>query len=472
MEGDYLHRPDSPQGVTTWENGTWTVEVLQPIALTSNPIAINADVNQRYVSDVGGGASWLIANQTQVGPLEKFQVVDLGHGNVAIKSVFDGRYVTAEDAGASPLIANRTTVTPWETFRWVTLGNNSFALRAQANGLYVSAPAGGGSSLQAVASVVSAAEMFHWSPKPDSCAANSLLSIAGSCVTPSASIYGYWPSSGGQDPNSPNNRVILADVAAAGTVTFDLSSATADTYLYLLNGNNQVLASSNTAGVNGVDRITMSLAAGTYKLVAATNAVGQTAQFTLLSDKAKLRYPQQLDVIEANEFDFVYDDIGTGANSGDIGVWRPRLSQYPGYYSLGDVGMPSDDRVPSTTFLVRGAGDLLKPPVDYTWVWDDVGTGGSHDATFWAPVAPAGYTCLGNVVWPGYGSKPPVDLIRCVKTDYVLPANPAWLWTDKGSGGDSDVTVYQPVPQDHRGLGASTFVGQGWYGARAAPTGP
>src|SRR4051812_46962710 len=163
-KGDYLHRPDSDQGVTTWDQGTWTVEIAQPRALTRFPIAISARINQRYVTAENGGASSLIANRTQVGPWEGFQVVDLGGGNVAIKSTFNGLYVTAENGGASPLIANRTQVGPWETFRLINLENNDFALRA-VNGLYVSALSAGGSPLTAAGPTANTWETFHWTPQ-------------------------------------------------------------------------------------------------------------------------------------------------------------------------------------------------------------------------------------------------------------------------------------------------------------------
>ena len=58
----------------------------------------------------------------------------------------------------------------------------------------------------------------------------------------------------------------------------------------------------------------------------------------------------------------------------------------------------------------------------------------------------------------GYG-KPSTDLIRCVKSEYVLPANPAWVWEDSGSGADYDLGLWQAAIRDHRAACApSTFV--------------
>jgi Vacuolar protein sorting-associated protein 62 len=45
-----------------------------------------------------------------------------------------------------------------------------------------------------------------------------------------------------------------------------------------------------------------------------------------------------------------------------------------------------------------------------------------------------------------------------VRSEYVLPANPAGLWNDSGSGADNDVGIWQVEPRDHRGLALSTFI--------------
>ncbi|MDY7229769.1 Vps62-related protein [Hyalangium rubrum] len=271
-------------------------------------------------------------------------------------------------------------------------------------------------------------------------------------------IYGRWLGSGGRNPSSPSNRVFILDHAGpTATVTFTLTSA-ADTYLYLLDASGNVLGQDDDSGGGYNSRLSATLAPGTYKLVAATYAAGQSAEFTLSSDKAPLRFSQRLTLKAATQFLWVYDDRGTGA-SDDVSIWRPNLSQHPGFYSLGDVAMPDGAGGPSPrmTFVVQGEGDLLARPVDYTWVWSDWGSGGTYDGSFWEPVAPAGYTCLGSVGVLGY-NKPSTDLIRCVKSEYVLPANPNWVWNDSGSGADHDVALWQAVPADHRGLHASTFI--------------
>ncbi|NVJ27209.1 Vps62-related protein [Myxococcus sp. AM011] len=271
-------------------------------------------------------------------------------------------------------------------------------------------------------------------------------------------VYGRWLGSGGRSPTHPGNRTFIVDHAGpTATVTFTLTS-TVDAYLYLLDASGNVLAEDDNSAGNLGARLSVSLAPGTYKLVAATASPGQSADLTLVSDRAPLRFSQRLLVKPVSTFQWVYDDSGTGSND-DVSIWRPNLAQSPGYYSLGDVAMPNGGGgpAPSTALVVQGEGDLLARPVDYVWVWDDKGSGGTHDGSFWEPVAPAGYTCLGAVGVLGYG-KPSTDLIRCVKNEYVVSANPSALWNDSGSGANNDVGLWQPLVRDHRGLPATTFV--------------
>jgi NedA-like, galactose-binding domain/Vacuolar protein sorting-associated protein 62 len=275
-------------------------------------------------------------------------------------------------------------------------------------------------------------------------------------------VYGHWSGSGGRSASHPSNRQFFVDVYGMNEPVSFLLSSSANAYLYLLDGNGNVIAEDDNGGGGTHARISRVLQAGTYKLVAATATAGQSAEFTLAADRAVLRYPQRLRVQAATYFNWVYDDYKTGAND-DVSVWRADLSRYPGYYSLGDVAMPSHGEAPRMTFVVSGEGDLLARPVDYNWVWSDWGSGGEHDVSFWDPVPPSGYTCLGTVTVLGY-DKPSTDLIRCVRSEYVLPANPAYVWDDAGSGADNDVSLSQAEPRDYRGLGLSTFKGQNYHG--------
>ncbi|WP_224243580.1 Vps62-related protein [Hyalangium gracile] len=391
-KGDYLHRPDSPQGVTTWGNisgSIWTVECMANGKLQLR--SWKGDYLHRPDSPQGvttwGFGEWTAENAQG--------------GKVRLRS-WKGDYLHRPDSPQG--------VTTWSSGDWTVEPDPS--------------------------------------QRPPSSGGNTL--------------YGHWQGSGGQNPYSTGNRVFLLDhTGVAETQTFTLTSS-ADSYLYLLDASGNVLAQDDNGGGGGHARLSLTLSPGSYKLVAATTTAGQSAEFLLSSDKARLRYSQRLELQPSSRFHWIYDDSGSGADN-DVSVWRPDLSQTPGFYSLGDVAMGSHGRAPGMTFVVRGEGDVLARPLDYNWIWSDWGSGGTHDGSFWEPVAPAGYTCLGAVAALGY-SKPSTDLIRCVKNEYVLPAVPSWVWNDSGSGADHDVSLWQAAPQDHRSLSPSTFVARPNHG--------
>ncbi|MCP4136016.1 MAG: Vps62-related protein [bacterium] len=123
--------------------------------------------------------------------------------------------------------------------------------------------------------------------------------------------------------------------------------------------------------------------------------------------------------------------------------------------------MGSHGITPKNVFAVREleAGVLAKP-LYYVKIWDDSGSGGSHDVKFWKPIPPSGYTCLGHVVIRSYSETPSTDLIRCVKSEYVSSASNRKVWDDSGSGADDDAGIWEAVPftGDEHGLPTNTFI--------------
>ncbi|WP_435260545.1 Vps62-related protein [Streptomyces sp. 1222.5] len=151
----------------------------------------------------------------------------------------------------------------------------------------------------------------------------------------------------------------------------------------------------------------------------------------------------------------IYDDSGTGADD-DVSVWRPQQQAAQGFWSLGDVAMDSHDEAPRNAFLVKEEGTVLAPPTDYREVWDDRGSGGDIDGSIWEPISPAGYTCLGAVATNGY-TKPSLNAIRCLRSDLTILGKGSKVWDDAGSGADEDVSIWQADARDYTGLTSSTF---------------
>jgi cytolysin (calcineurin-like family phosphatase) len=117
------------------------------------------------------------------------------------------------------------------------------------------------------------------------------LLLAAVLVLPSAawadSKSSAWVNSTGRTFENPRFRL---ELPAPATVTLDLMSS-ADAYLYLLNQDgSQLIAQDDDSGGNLNSRLTVSLGAGRYMLVAATYSPGQRADFTLNSSQGGLAY--------------------------------------------------------------------------------------------------------------------------------------------------------------------------------------
>lgn len=146
-----------------------------------------------------------------------------------------------------------------------------------------------------------------------------------------------------------------------------------------------------------------------------------------------------------NNYNWVYNDQGTGSHM-DVTIFRPSPTD-PSYFILGDYAQGNYAAPYGTSMIVKTVNDnpnypLLAPPVGYSEVWNDHGTGGDNDGSFWHPTAPDGYVAIGCVCNAGY-DPPAIGNLMCVRRDLVETAQQGPLiWNDSGSGGDDDVALY------------------------------
>ncbi|MDR6941123.1 Vps62-related protein [Mucilaginibacter pocheonensis] len=167
-----------------------------------------------------------------------------------------------------------------------------------------------------------------------------------------------------------------------------------------------------------------------------------------------------------SNYNFIYNDQGSGAD-GDVGIWRPSPTDnnyfIVGDYAQGNYGAPS-----GSSLIVTAVNDdpdypLLKAPIRYDQIWNDKGSGGDYDGSIWRPVAPDGYVVLGCVAALGYDA-PSIPNYRCIRKDMVTDAAVGSLiWSDKGSGADNDVSLWQV-----QGV-TGAFVAQGNYNPYTGP---
>jgi hypothetical protein len=162
-----------------------------------------------------------------------------------------------------------------------------------------------------------------------------------------------------------------------------------------------------------------------------------------------------LELLSTDQYTWIWDDTGSGAFT-DGSVWRPVVP--PGYASLGDVIVVGHDAPTSATWLVRDDPGVLARPLAYEQVWNDTLSLGLHDVALWNPVPPLGYTCLGSVAMPDHDTPPGTDEIRCVHRDYLVPGDRTLTWTDEGSLALQDTGLWTCIDGANGGTAVGSFI--------------
>ena len=170
---------------------------------------------------------------------------------------------------------------------------------------------------------------------------------------------------------------------------------------------------------------------------------------------------KQLEVFTTYDANLIYTDKGTGSNK-DLAVFQANLPD--GFFMLGQHAQQNHSN------LISGPIPLVKPlakgaitsPKDFEWEWDDKGSGGDENVSFWRVVPHDEYVALGGIVSPGY-DKPDYlkPKIACVRKDLVVQgaAGPE-IWDDAGSGADNNGSIWaiQPITE---GLTGTFLVNNG-----------
>lgn len=150
----------------------------------------------------------------------------------------------------------------------------------------------------------------------------------------------------------------------------------------------------------------------------------------------------------------IYDDYGTSGRF-NISVWQANTNYIPeGAYLVGQVAVPDHVSVipTSAAILVKplvqsdSYGQLIMPPERYEQVWNDKGSGGRINGSFWKVVPPNGYVALGDVACSDYDQPPSkfTGHYACIREDLVCEGkvDPAPVWTDVGSGASGNVSIW------------------------------
>lgn len=120
--------------------------------------------------------------------------------------------------------------------------------------------------------------------------------------------------------------------------------------------------------------------------------------------------------------------------------------------------------------IILDCGELILTYTNnYVWRWDDRGSGGDNDGSYWHPVPPEGYYVLGSLGKSGYstpsGTKPMI-VIKAKDPNSAIPplkhpTDYTWVYHDVGSGANADGSFWTPVaPAGYKALG--TVAQKGW----------
>jgi hypothetical protein len=148
-----------------------------------------------------------------------------------------------------------------------------------------------------------------------------------------------------------------------------------------------------------------------------------------------------LKVTLTSTYDKRYPDNGSGAKM-DGTFWHPRPEG--DFRPVGSVIVGSYDDINNnraSMLLADGGNGAVAAPIDYSWIWDDSGSGADWDGAVWRPVAPSGYIALGDVATSNH-NKPSVNDVWCVRADLVAGG---CAWQDQGSGGEHDIACWPVV---------------------------
>ncbi|CAI0451120.1 unnamed protein product [Linum tenue] len=184
-----------------------------------------------------------------------------------------------------------------------------------------------------------------------------------------------------------------------------------------------------------------------------------------------------LHVFQTASFDQIWSTQQGGPDDLGASFFEPTQLP-PDFHMLGTHSQPNTNPNPNLHGWILAGKDAstadapaaLKPPVDYTLIWTssdaeiDQQEGGI--AYFWLPVPPDGYRSVGHVITTASPAKPPLDKIRCVRSDLTDQCQAdAWLWgpTDAGDPDLTGFNVFNLRPgngSDAAGVPVGTFVAQ------------
>jgi hypothetical protein len=185
---------------------------------------------------------------------------------------------------------------------------------------------------------------------------------------------------------------------------------------------------------------------GSTKITVTSNS-GKSKEIPVTIYDPQMLETDELLISFSQRFQYRWNDIGSGGDYNGS-YYHPITSD--GYFPLGSLGF-REYYNPNGVWGVmvvkaKPGSDALAHPTDYILVYNDIGSGANDDGSFWTPVPPTGYKAMGTVAQSGY-NKPSLTDVVCVREDLTVPGEAgAFIWIDQGTGANMWLGTWQIAP--------------------------
>lgn len=178
-----------------------------------------------------------------------------------------------------------------------------------------------------------------------------------------------------------------------------------------------------------------------------TSNTGKIKQLPVIVYDFQVLETEELLITFSQTFEYRWNDRGSGGTH-DGSFYHPiTTADFFPLGSLGFIGYYNPDGLLGVMVLKAKSGsNALAHPTDYTLVYNDGGSGANDDGSFWAPVPPDGYKAMGIVAQSGW-NKPSLNTVVCVREDLTIPGEAgAFIWSDNETGANMDLGTWRIEP--------------------------
>uniref|UniRef100_A0A803KPV1 Uncharacterized protein n=1 Tax=Chenopodium quinoa TaxID=63459 RepID=A0A803KPV1_CHEQI len=156
-------------------------------------------------------------------------------------------------------------------------------------------------------------------------------------------------------------------------------------------------------------------------------------------------------VAEVTNFTKVWATYNGGPDDGGATFFEP-IGLPEGFYLLGYYAQPNNRPLYGRVLVGKDtsnpANPTLKWPVDYALVWSSKSQDVKEDTPgyIWAPIPKDGYQAVGLVV-TSTPEKPPLEKVRCVRSDFTTLCEPDdWVWGKTGGVDSDEFNIFESRP--------------------------